>query len=259
MKIFLFLILVFSPSFVFADQIIKDKKFSPYTRYVDSNNLRIFALERVSDNFLIDVASIYGSMFNDNNMIDPVMQKTYLKSLKKNYVYQRIGIIGPDDNPGFDCCPRSGRYQDNHTDFIWENADGNGTQANEIIEHLLHTITAVGFYYAFPDEWRWDKKKSPLILAMQEAIEKGIFDVSSYKEIRDKKDYLKITAQEFAYWMIIAEWNYFDLLIKDPYHPEFSVRSQSEMIKKLPLAHTLYMDTAAKIMIAPDKFLLKKY
>ena len=94
---------------------------------------------------------------------------------------------------------------------------------------------------------------------MQEAIEKGIFDVSSYKEIRDKRDYLKITAQEFAYWMIIAEWNYFDLLIKDPYHPEFSVRSQSEMIKKLPLAHTLYMDTAAKIMIAPDKFLLKKY
>ena len=71
MKIFLFLILVFSPSFVFADQIIKDKKFSPYTRYIDSNNLRIFALERVSDNFLIDVASIYGSMFNDNNMIAP--------------------------------------------------------------------------------------------------------------------------------------------------------------------------------------------
>ena len=57
----------------------------------------------------------------------------------------------------------------------------------------------------------------------------------------------------------------FDLLIDDPNHPEFSIHTQSEMIKKLPLAHKLYMNTVAKVINPPPlllvvtKSLLKKY
>ena len=130
--------------------------------------------------------------------------------------------------------------------------------ANEIVEHLLHTITQMGFYYAFPNEWRWDIKNSPIHLAMQEAIKKGYYDISDYRGLTDPLSFAMVTTQEFAYWMIIAEWNYYDFLIEDG-HPEFSVHTQSKMIKKLPLAHELYMSTVAKVISPPSKILLDKY
>ena len=131
--------------------LISDNKFKPYTRYIDTISLRIFSLERVSDTFIKDVALIYESMFDDKKLIDPIIQEHFLKTLQKFYVYQRIGLISPDFNRGFDCCPQRGKYQHNHVDFIWEKEKIEvERQANEIVEHLLHTITTVGFYYGFP-------------------------------------------------------------------------------------------------------------
>ena len=148
----------------------------------------------------------------------------------------------------------------NSTDVIFEMYDEEKDwAANEIVEHLLHTITQMGFYYAFPNEWRWDIKNSPIHLAMQEAIKKGYYDISDYRGLTDPLSFAMVTTQEFAYWMIIAEWNYYDFLIEDGNHTEFSIHNKSRMIKKLPLAHELYMNTVAKVISPPKKILLDKY
>lgn len=240
--------------------LISNNKFKPYTRYIDTISLRIFSLERVSDTFIKDVALIYESMFDEKKLIDPIIQKHFLKTLQNFYVYQRIGLISPDFNRGFDCCPQRGKYQHNHVDFIWEKDQIElERQANEIVEHLLHTITTVGFYYAFPDEWRWDKKDSPINLAMQEAVDKGHYNISSYSDLlnRDREGYAKVTAQEFAYWVILAEWNYF-YLVGGP-NDEFNLHTSSQIASKLPLAHKLYLDTVAKVIGPPDNNLLNKW
>ena len=63
--------------------LIKNNKFKPYTKYIDTNNLRIFALEEVSDLYIRDVALIYDSMFENTQLIDLIKQKRFLNTLKK--------------------------------------------------------------------------------------------------------------------------------------------------------------------------------
>ena len=237
----------------------KDSNFSPYTRYIDVAGLRILALDEVSEKLILDIAEIFAAMMSESKDIDNVQQKAFMNGLQKMRIFQRVGLIGPEHNNSFDCCPKSGPYQHNHVDFIWELPRNRDQQANEIVEHLLHTITTLGFFYHFDDDWRWDRENSALNVAMREAISKGYYDVSDYSSLKDdNRKYAMITAQEFAYWVIIAEWNLFDLLIGRP-HGEFSLNSADKIKNELPLAHALFSQTVAKIITPPDKSLLEKW
>ena len=42
---------------------------------------------------------------------------------------------------------------------------------------------------------------------MNEAISKGIYDVSSYNNLKNDDAYHRIITQEYAYWLILAEWD----------------------------------------------------
>ena len=55
-------------------------------------------------------------------------------------------------------------------------------RVTEIIEHVLHTICQYGLPYAYPYELNILNGQigSPLMTAMQEAIDNNVFDVSSY-------------------------------------------------------------------------------
>ena len=252
-----------SENVISIGEIVTDTSFRDYQKYVDVAGLRIFALPEVSDEYMYKVAEIYFQMLQQGENIDNSLRSRYLNTVNNEKVFQRIGFEGPEyynfdsPNPSVDCCPGNG-YEDNHTDFIWEYQDANtiGT-VGEVVEHLLHTITGAGLLLEFP-EWSWEDTNSKIHKAMNEAVEKNIYDISSYEEIKNNGDiegYNRVTVQEFSFWVIVTSWGYGDIF--DLPHGEFEISTINEVRSELPLAFELYVDTIEKIFTVPDKELLK--
>ena len=214
---------------VVVEEIVENDSYLDYHRYIDVAGLRMFVLPEVGDEFIYKVGEVYYLMLQEGEYIDQDIRNSYLQTVKNDFVFQNIGYEGPErygldsDPPGIDCCPGKG-YEDNHTDFIWEYPDASGDgQIGEVVEHLLHTVTGVAFALEFT-EWNWENPNSEIILAMNEAIEKNIFDISSYEEIKNSgniEDFNRITSIEFAFWGIVTEWGYGD--IYDLPHDEFTI------------------------------------
>ena len=198
-------------------------------------------------------------MLEDSENVNYELRDKYLINTKNNLVFQKIGYEGPErynldsDPPGVDCCPGKG-YEDNHTDFIWEYLNVSPEeQIGEVIEHLFHTITGVAFALEF-DEWNWENQNSKINLAMKEAVDKGVFDISSYEDIKKYgsiEDFNKVTAIEFAFWGIVVSWDYAD--IYDLPHDEFKISTPEELKQELPIFYSLYQDTFNKIFSTPEK------
>ena len=252
-----------SENVISIGEIVTDTSFRDYQKYVDVAGLRIFALPEVSDEYMYKVAETYFQMLQQGENIDNGLRSRYLNIVDNEKVFQRIGFEGPEyynfdsPNPSVDCCPGNG-YEDNHTDFIWEYKDANtiGT-IGEVVEHLLHTITGAGLLLEFP-EWSWEDTNSKIHKAMNEAVEKNIYDISSYEEIKNNGDiegYNRVTVQEFSFWVIVTSWGYGDIF--DLPHGEFEISTINEVRSELPLAFELYVNTIEKIFTIPDKELLK--
>ena len=252
-----------SENVISIGEIVTDTSFRDYQKYVDVAGLRIFALPEVSDEYMYKVAEIYFQMLQQGENIDNSLRSRYLNTVNNEKVFQRIGFEGPEyynfdsPNPSVDCCPGNG-YEDNHTDFIWEYKDANTIgSVGEVVEHLLHTITGAGLLLEFP-EWSWEDTNSKIHKAMNEAVEKNIYDISSYEEIKNNGDiegYNRVTVQEFSFWVIVTSWGYGDIF--DLPHGEFEISTINEVRSELPLAFELYVDTIEKIFTIPDKELLK--
>ena len=252
-----------SENVISIGEVVTDTSFRDYQKYVDVAGFRIFALPEVSDEYMYKVAETYFQMLQQGENIDNGLRSRYLNTVDNEKVFQRIGFEGPEyynfdsPNPSVDCCPGNG-YEDNHTDFIWEYKDANtiGT-VGEVVEHLLHTITGAGLLLEFP-EWSWEDTNSKIHKAMNEAVEKNIYDISSYEEIKNNGDmegYNRVTVQEFSFWVIVTSWGYGDIF--DLPHGEFEISTINEVRSELPLAFELYVDTIEKIFTIPDKELLK--
>ena len=245
-------------------EIVKDDSYLDYHRYIDVAGLRMFVLPEVGEEFIYKVGEIYYLMLQKGEHIDQDIRSSYLKTVKNDFVFQKIGYEGPErygldsDPPGIDCCPGKG-YEDNQTDFIWEYPSASGDdQIGEVVEHLLHTVTGVAFALEFT-EWNWENPNSEIVLAMNEAIEKNIFDISSYERIKNSgniEDFNRITSIEFAFWGIVTEWGYGD--IYDLPHDEFTISTPSEVKEQLPLFHKLFEDTIKTIFTPPDKEYLRE-
>ena len=245
-------------------EIVEDDSFLDYHRYIDVVGLRMFILPEVGDEFIYKVSEVYYLMLQEGEHIDQDIRSSYLQTVKTESVFQKIGYEGPEryrldsDPPGVDCCPGKG-YEDNHTDFIWEYPDASADdQIGEVVEHLLHTATGVAFALEFT-EWNWENPNSEIILAMNEAIEKKIFDISSYEEIKNSgnvEDFNRITSIEFAFWGIITEWGYGDLY--DLPNDEFTISTPNEVKEELPLFHKLFEDTIKTIFTPPNKDYLRE-
>ena len=252
--------------------VIEDTFYLPFNRYIDSHSLRIFVLDEVSNSFIKKVAATYEAMLTTNSLIDTEQRATFKEALENNYVFQKVGVEGPEYYGGGNNFqkphPINGNYRDEHTDYIWEGTSrtyGDKTsiqaaasQTGTVIEHLLHTITAVGFNLVYP-EWKWADSSSSINLAMQQAIDGGYYDISSYASVldRDPEGHMFTIATEFSFWLVLAEWEYFELTDKSNNNTEFTLRTASDIADKLPLAHQLYLDTFAKVFSAPDKSLIQ--
>ena len=245
-------------------EIVEDDSFLDYHRYIDVAGLRMFILPEVGDEFIYKVSEVYYLMLQEGEHIDQDIRNSYLQTVKNESVFQKIGYEGPEryrldsDPPGIDCCPGKG-YEDNHTDFIWEYPDASADdQIGEVVEHLLHTVTGVAFALEFI-EWDWENPNSEIILAMNEAIEKNIYDISSYEEIKNSgnvDDFNRIISIEFAFWGIITEWGYGD--IYDLPHNEFTISTPDEVKNQLPLFHKLFENTIKTIFTPPNKEYLRE-
>ena len=240
-------------------EIIEDNSYLDFQRYLDVADIRIFILPEVSEDFAYKVADLYNLMLEEGENINYELRDKYLVNTKNNLVFQKVGYEGPErynldsDPPGVDCCPGKG-YEDNHTDFIWEYLNVRPEeQIGEVIEHLLHTITGVAFALEF-EEWNWENPNSKINLAMEEAVDNGIFDISSYEDIKKYgsiEDFNKVTAIEFAFWGIIVSWDYGD--IYELPHDEFTISTPEELKQELPIFYSLYEDTFNKIFSTPEK------
>ena len=59
-------------------------------KFYDVESLRLFATERVTDQFMLRVAAIYKLMFSKNDLIDDDLQNTFFKTIRDERVFQRI-------------------------------------------------------------------------------------------------------------------------------------------------------------------------
>ena len=252
--------------------VIEDTYYLPFNRYIDSHGLRIFVLDDVSNSFIKKVAATYEAMLTTNSLIDTEQRATFKEALENNYVFQKVGVEGPEYYGGGNNFqkphPTNGNYRGEHTDYIWEGTSRTygektsiqaaASQTSSVIEHLLHTITAVGFNLVYP-EWKWADSSSSINLAMQQAIDGGYYDISSYASVldRDPEGHMFTIATEFSFWLVLAEWEYFELTDKSNNNTEFTLRTASDIADKLPLAHQLYLDTFAKVFSTPDKSLIQ--
>ena len=252
--------------------VIEDTYYLPFNRYIDSHSLRIFVLDDVSNSFIKKVAATYEAMLTTNSLIDTEQRATFKEALENNYVFQKVGVEGPEYYGGGNNFqkphPTNGNYRGEHTDYIWEGTSRTygektsiqaaASQTSSVIEHLLHTITAVGFNLVYP-EWKWADSSSSINLAMQQAIDGGYYDISSYASVLDRhpEGHMALIVQEFSFWLVLAEWEYFELTDKSNNNTEFTLRTASDIADKLPLAHQLYLDTFAKVFSVPDKTLIQ--
>jgi len=242
-------------------EVSENRQFDPFVKFIDVENLRLFSLQEVSNDFLIKVAKTYLLMLEDNSNIDLEMRSKFLDVSKNHFVFQRIGLEGPDYyerkfKANFGSLPQSrapnnGPYRDNATDYIWEYNQGSESQLNEVVEHLLHTITNVVFAIQFKD-WNWQEPSSMIRLATKEAIDKGIFNISDYQEILNRGDtegFNRAISTEFAYWLIAAEWGYGDFF--ELPNSEFRINNQNQIAKTLPIGHKMYKCYVEKILSPP--------
>ena len=241
--------------------IINDEQFAPFNRYIDVNGLRMFVLDKVKDEFVLDVANTFEAMFpQSSDTIDLTSQQLLLQTMKDFNTFQRIGYIGPPENGEPASAPLSGGWEFAQ-DYIWEKPNSStASQIGEVVEHLLHTISSLSLKYTFPEKWDWDDTSSDVYLAMQEAIDKGIYNVSSYSSLKsDPEGYNTIIVQEFVYWFVSAEWNYFEVMglsvngsWEGGSNEEWSLLTSQEVEEQLPLAHKLYVESFSKLVQKPD-------
>lgn len=121
-------------------------------------------------------------------------------------------------------------------------------QAMEVLEHVLHHITDVGMHYTFPQEWGLHGE-SRLYEAMQEAIQKGVYNVKCYREIDEAHVRQRVELQEFGYWLITTAWEFQAEFGHES--REWRIRTWSELIDKLPCGFALFMDTVLPTLVPP--------
>ena len=232
--------------------IIQTDEYPPFTKKLTVNGMILIGRDDISDDFMKNVARTITEMFPQDESIDVLLQEKLIANL---YRYKAVIpffkdnlILTSQEQPQFDDLTN----QYSVVDVIYESQPGPG-QVNEVIEHILHFVTRVGFHHTFHDEWGISKT-SNVYYAMQEAIDKGHYDISGYN--KNNSHYLRIVIQEFAYWVIFTAWDYME-----PYGPEAEwtgISGQTDLQNKLPQSWQLFQKIVPKVMVAPHRSLLDK-
>ena len=250
-------------------------------KFYDVESLRLFATERVTDQFMLRVAATYKLMFSKNDLIDDDLQNTFFKTIRDERVFQRILYRGKE---GYSDAIRAltslypgGGYQHNSAgNLIYhEGQDEDGREIRrDIFNKILRTIIMT--LRLNSDDFDHNNPNSALRKAYQEAVDKNLFTCSGLPTCPDRLyDYDELYLSEFLSNVIAIEWtnlhtyessgklyiNYKDELypitnIKGERILKFHINYKDELINKLPLSHKLYEEFVEKILnpLDPELF-----
>ena len=231
---------------IVAENIIP-KNIDVFDRYINFGGLSLFVKPNNSDDFLINVAKTYRDMLGGDLGYTSDCVDTLNREFTSFNVAQRIwSETKPEEFEVF-----GNSYE--AVDLIEERASfSSQEQINEVIEHLLHTISVLGLSQVFPNKWDYTNKTSSLYLSMQQAIDGGYYDITSYENHKasDPAQHQKIIQQEFAYAAILTAWG-----LKPQVWPEsegeWTLSTAIDVKEKLPLFWTLYENTIENFLTAP--------
>jgi len=237
-----------APDDIYTDSgIVKANEYIGMTKKMEVYGLTFFASDNIPDEFMNKVATTFKEMFPKLEGVNASKQEEVLENLYKYkaclpiVTEKEMGNISMDLINEYSVC-----------DIIMKVDD---KQTMEVVEHLLHATTDVGFSYAYPKKWGF-AKDSEITVVMNKAIEDRNFNISGY-EMENEEVKQRILVQEFAYWLITSEWN-----IQERYgsnEQEWTLNTSQKVEKDLPLGKILYNATVAKIMTFPKAQTLENF
>ena len=244
-----------------SSNVISGSTLSPFDKQIKYGGLLIVALPDNTETFLVDVTDTYRDILGgDSGYTSSCVNSLITQFDTHRKVVQRLWTaLGPR--------PAQGGLEGNTvanfeafgvtyeaTDFVIElqESDAGQPQINEVIEHILHTITVKGLSRVFPTKWDHSSTNSDIYLSMQEAINKGYYDISSYEDVRvsDPTAHQSLIQQEFAYMAILTAWGLKPQVWPDS-GTEWTLSTTNDIQTKLPLFWKLYEETVKNFLIPP--------
>jgi hypothetical protein len=234
--------------------IVPTDEFKPFTKKLMVYGITLIGRDDISDDFMRKVAKTITEMFPQNETIDSELQKDVLRNL---YRYRAVIPLFKGEDHEFSPSDEEAwghtTSKNSICDIIMEGVPG---QVNEVVEHILHFVSDVGLHYTFPEEWGISKT-SKIYHAMQEAIDKGHFNIDQYGEDIDEEEHTRVLIQEYAYWVIFTAWDLYA-----PYGPEAEwtgIKNPDDLKNKLPLSYEVFTQTIPRVMAPPSRPTLEEF
>lgn len=237
-----------------TSDVVPTDDYPPFTKQLMANGLLLVAGDDASDDFMRLVATAIEEHFPQDESLD---LETQAEILRNQYRYKAVIPVPVGENFDFFEHPDFEQTAGNNTvcDIIMQDVPG---QVMEVVEHILHYVSDTGLHYTFPDEWGISET-SVIARGMQEAIDKGYYDVTQYQEEVgeseegiDPEEYQRVIIQEFAYWLITTYWD-----LQEDYGPvgeaEWSIVTSAELKEKLPDLWAMVDETVGHTMAAPTR------
>ncbi len=233
--------------------IVPTDEYPPFTKKVTVYGYTLVGRDDITDDFMLRVAQTITEIFPQGGSIDSALQEEFIRNM---YEYNALiplykgsdRITSPEGQAAWNVT----RSQNSVCDVIMERE---GRQVMEVIEHILHYANDVGLHYTFPDEWSVTVD-SQLYQFMLEAVEKGYYNISSYDRIEDEERRIRVSLQEFGYWVISTVWD-----LQETFGPggdEWTIKNSADLQAKMPLLYEMYEQSASKIMVSPGSSLLSE-
>lgn len=229
-------------------------QYKGFTKQMMVYGITFIARENISDDFMLQVAETLKKMFPRKPGMNLELQEEVLQNI---YRYNGlIPFIHYDDLENIEEELDSSIlvYENSVPDIIIQ---GSKTQANEVFEHLLHFITAIGLHITIPETWAADRP-SVAMKMMKEAIEMKNYDVSKYEEMDEHIGEREvILLQEYVYWLITSIWN-----LQERYglgEDEWLLKNKNAVKEKHFKSYELFEGTIPAIMESPGYHDLDKY
>lgn len=244
-----------APSDLYQESdIIQTDEYKPFTKKLSVYGITLIGRDDITDDFMKKVATTIKEMFPQDETIDDALQKELLSNLYRYrtaipFFKGRDYEFSPSEQAEWDVTTSKNSI----CDIIMEGVPG---QVNEVVEHILHHVSDVGLHYTFPNEWGV-LKTSNIYDAMQEAIDKGHYNIGQYGADIDDEERTRVLIQEYAYWVIVTAW---DLL--EPYAPKAEwtgIKDHNELKEKLPTSYEIFEKTIPKVIAAPSRSTLDKF